>query len=131
MKLGKCPICKKEIEIIKTIDVDGFKRYDPKCDTDGCMVNGLEWNYEDRDKLISMIIRSQELAGIEAEDFVSNLKTKKLIINKRKKKSTKTHYNYKEKPVCGKGQRLSKDPKDIDCGNCLNNNYFKKKFGLP
>ncbi len=121
MKLGKCPICKGPIEIYKSLNVDDWKRYDLKCNTRGCLINGLEWNYEDKDKLVSLLKRSQKLSMIGIE-----IRPK----YQAKKKELNTHYNHKERSACGHGERLTKEAKEVTCARCLNSRRFRGDFGL-
>lgn len=121
MKLGQCPICKKPIEIYKSLDIDGWKRYDTKCNTKGCLINEQEWNYEDKGKLVRLIKRSQELSGVSKQEKP-----------KKKNNELKVHYHWrKEKTACGHGDRMTKKPEEVTCGLCLKHKNFKNDFGLP
>jgi hypothetical protein len=63
MKLGKCPICSKDLHYYVSLEIDDWKRYDLDCKTQGCLINDLEWNYEDKDKLVKTYKTSIKLAN--------------------------------------------------------------------
>lgn len=127
MNLGKCPICKKYgLEIFKSLDIDGFKRYDLKCETIGCLINFREFQYDDRDQLISIARSSQKLAGIKDINVVYQVDKKLAGISKAKKRKKVIHYEKNGKGICGHNGKLTANIKSVTCGNCKNNNEFKK-----
>lgn len=109
MKAGKCPICKQELNIYKSLEIEDWKRYDVRCNTNGCLINGLEWNYLERKELLNLIKSSQAMAKI------------------KEKKPEVIHFNIDDKSGCGRGSKMTKNKKHVTCGNCFNNLNFKGK----
>ncbi len=144
MNLGKCPICRGDVELFPSIEIDDFKRYDLKCNTEGCLLRFKEFNYDDRFQLISTFRQSQHLAGIKPDIVVkeNNKLTEKqersvnlLEKDKRPRKTIKKykkkvknpviHYNRDGKGICGHKGELTDRIGKVTCGNCKNNNEFK------
>jgi hypothetical protein len=139
MKLGPCPICGKDLHYYASLDIEDWKRYDLDCKTKGCLIHELEWNYEDRDKLIKAYNKSMRLRKPKKQDRIGlstgykipgDLKvkydiTKKLDAKKEKPKNNVTvtmHYKpFIESKNCSswKGAKLKTTiAKDVNCSRC-------------
>jgi hypothetical protein len=111
MNVGKCPICKKSLEIYKSLDMEDWQRYDLKCNTKGCLINGLEWNYTDKEELLTLVKKSQILAEKK---------------EKKKEVVEKVHYNHLKKSSCGNGTIFSKVVSKVSFCFFFYNHHFSK-----
>lgn len=147
MKLGKCPICGKELHYYKSLDTNEWKRYDLDCKTKGCLIHELEWNYSDLQKLISVYKSSMDLKEksckcndkalspkpvFKPDDVAVDVKkdTSKPVVNQKpakvtskSKKRLSVHYSVfiKQKRCSSwqKAKELTDNKNDITCSRCL------------
>jgi len=134
MYLGKCPICNGKLGIYKSLEIEDFERWDYKCNTKGCMINALEWNYQKKEELIKiynqsikLIQNNKKIAVKETLQIVTHKKINECVIKhlkKRKSRAENIHYS-KNGIISGVkcssalfAKKATNNKKEVTCSRC-------------
>jgi hypothetical protein len=112
VKLGPCPVCKKDLHIFDSLSLDDFVRWEFDCKTKDCIFEFREFNYDRREDIERVYKKNIELSEtltfkgrtykhVKIEPVGKNEHIEE-VSTKGKKKKEKTEKGVRKKTKSGK-----------------------------